>query len=45
MFKVDNQDTVCLLLTLNIFHITLFFSVPLVDFEPVNVSTLLIYKC
>ena len=42
MFEVNNQETVALLLTLNMFPATLFFSVLLVDFEQVNISTLLI---
>ena len=45
MFEVNNQETVALLLILNMFPATLFFSVLLVDFEQVNLSTLLIYKC
>ena len=45
MFEVNNQETVALLLTLNMFPATLFLSVFLVDFEQANLSTLLIYKC
>ena len=44
MFEVNNQETVALLLTLNMFPATLFFSVLLVDFEQVNISTLLIFN-
>ena len=42
MFEVNNQETVALLLTLNMFPATLFFSVLLFDFEQVKISTLLI---
>ena len=45
MFEVNNQETVALLSILNMFPVTLFFSILLVDFEQVNLSTLLIYKC